>query len=69
MGGRPEHQGICLCVGSEKSTTPWQQFSSLKEILSEALNGGTRLGLSGKWDMPGPIYDRVLHAVSRDRDR
>ncbi len=52
----------CVSV-PEEINYPLATFSSLKEILSEALNGGTRLGLSGKWDMPGPIYDRVLHAV------
>jgi Xaa-Pro aminopeptidase len=52
----------CVSV-PEEIDYPLATFSSLKEILGEVLGGGKRLGLSGKWDMPGPIYDRILQAV------
>ncbi len=43
----------------EEINFPLATFSSLREILADILNGGGRLGVVGKWDMPGPIFDRV----------
>jgi Xaa-Pro aminopeptidase len=52
----------CVSV-PEEIDYPLAKFSSLREILRETLAGGKRLGLVGRWDMPGPIYDRVRSAV------
>ena len=43
----------------EEINFPLAIFSSLREILADILNGGGRLGVVGKWDMPGPIFDRL----------
>lgn len=48
----------CVSV-PEEINFPLATFSSLREILADILNGGSRLGVVGKWDMPGPIFDRV----------
>lgn len=52
----------CVSV-PEDIDYPLAVFSSLKQILSETLRDDRRLGVVGKWDMPGPIYDRVCAAV------
>jgi Xaa-Pro aminopeptidase len=52
----------CVSV-PEEIEYPLATFSSLKEIIGEVLNGGHRLGIIGKWDMPGPIFDRVQNAL------
>jgi Xaa-Pro aminopeptidase len=52
----------CVSV-PEEIDYPQATFSSFKEILGQVLNGGTRLGLVGMWDMPGPIFDRIRAAV------
>ena len=51
----------CVSV-PEEIDYPLATFSSLKEVLGDTLRRGTRLGLVGKWDMPGPIFDRVRNA-------
>jgi Xaa-Pro aminopeptidase len=53
----------CVSV-PEEIDYPLATFSSLKEIISETLGGGRRLGLIGKWDLPAPIFDRIKNAVS-----
>jgi len=52
----------CVSV-PEEINYPLATFSSLKEILGEILKGGKRLGVVGKWDIPGPIFDRVRSAI------
>ena len=52
----------CVSV-PEEIDYPLAKFSSLKEILNGALNGGKRLGLVGIWDIPAPIMDRLKAAV------
>jgi len=52
----------CVSV-PEEINYPFATFSSLKETLADTLNGGRRLGVVGKWDMPGPIFDRVCGAL------
>lgn len=52
----------CVSV-PEEIEYPLATFSSLKEIIGEVCRGGRRLGVIGKWDMPGPIFDRVLTAL------
>lgn len=52
----------CVSV-PEEINYPGASFSSLREVIRENLNGGKRLGVVGKWDMPGPIYDRVSGVV------
>jgi Xaa-Pro aminopeptidase len=51
----------CVSV-PEEIDYPLASFSSLREILGEVLGGGTKLGLVGKWDLPGPIYQRIAEA-------
>lgn len=53
----------CVSV-PEQIEYPMASFSSLKEIIGEVLQGGNRLGVIGKWDMPGPIFDRVKSCLS-----
>jgi Xaa-Pro aminopeptidase len=48
----------CVSV-PEDIDYPLATFSSLKEIMGEILRDGKRLGVVGRWDMPGPIFDRV----------
>ena len=43
---------------------PLATFSSLKEIVGAMLRSGKRLGIVGRWDMPGPLYERVRGAVA-----
>lgn len=52
----------CVSV-PEEIDYPLAKFSSLREILRETLAGGKRLGLVGRWDMPGPIFDRVRNSI------
>ena len=52
----------CVSV-PEEIDYPLATFSSLREILREVLGGGRRLGVVGRWDMPGPIFDRVRDAL------
>jgi Xaa-Pro aminopeptidase len=52
----------CVSV-PEEIDYPSATFSSLREVLGDVLNGGRRLGVIGKWDMPGPIYDRLRGAI------
>jgi Xaa-Pro aminopeptidase len=54
----------CVSV-PEEINYPLATFSSLREILGDTLNGGSRLGVVGKWDMPGPIFDRVRGALPK----
>ncbi len=54
----------CVTV-PEEIDYPLASFSSLKEILDETLKGGRTLGLAGRFDMPGPIFDRINDAVDR----
>lgn len=54
----------CVSVPEEISY-PGATFSSLREVLGDTLKGGTRLGVVGRWDMPGPIYDRVRGAIPK----
>ena len=53
---------VCVTV-PEEIDYPLAEFSSLKELLSETLAGGKRLGLVGLWDMPSPILERIESAV------
>lgn len=52
----------CVSV-PEDIDYPLASFSSLKDILNDALKGGRRLGLVGVWDIPAPIMDRVKAAI------
>jgi Xaa-Pro aminopeptidase len=52
----------CVSV-PEEIDYPLAKFSSLRDILRETLGGGRRLGVVGRWDMPGPIYDRIHNAI------
>jgi Xaa-Pro aminopeptidase len=52
----------CVSVPDEIDY-PLAKFSSMKEILREALNGGKRLGIVGWFDMPAPILDRIRNAL------
>ena len=51
----------CVTV-PEEIDYPLATFSSLKQVLRDTLGDGRRLGVVGKWDMPGPIFDRVRGA-------
>lgn len=52
---------FCVSV-PEEIDYPLASFSSLHEILGEVLGGGSRLGVVGMGDMPGPILERVRTA-------
>lgn len=52
----------CVSV-PEEIEYPQSSFSSLGKILGEILASGLRLGVTGIFDMPGPILDRVRRAV------
>jgi Xaa-Pro aminopeptidase len=62
----PDIQNIkefaCVSV-PEEIEYPLATYSSLKKIIGQVLRGGRRLGVIGKWDMPGPIFDRVQNAL------
>jgi Xaa-Pro aminopeptidase len=53
---------VCVTV-PEEIDYPLAEFSSLKDILSQTLAGGKRLGLVGLWDIPAPILERIKGAV------
>ncbi len=53
----------CVSV-PEEIDYPLASFSSLQDILGEALGGGKILGVVGTFDMPGPIMARVRDAVA-----
>jgi len=52
----------CVTV-PEEIEYPLAEFSSLTEIIGETVGGGTKLGLVGMWDIPGPIMKRIEEAV------
>lgn len=52
----------CVSV-PEEIDYPLATFSSLKDVLAGALNGGKRLGLVGVWDIPAPIMERLKAAI------
>jgi Xaa-Pro aminopeptidase len=52
----------CVSV-PEEIDYPLATFSSLKQTLQDVLGDGKRLGVVGKWDIPGPIFDRVRGAL------
>lgn len=52
----------CVTV-PEEIEYPLAKFSSLREILSEILGNGKRLGLVGRWDISAPVYERICQAV------
>jgi len=52
----------CVSV-PEEIEYPLAQFSSLSDIIREVSGGGTKVGLVGYWDIPGPIYNRMKDAV------
>lgn len=55
-------QFACVSV-PEEIDYPLATFSSLREIVSEVLAGGKRLGVVGLMDMPAPILERVRDAA------
>jgi len=52
----------CVTV-PESIDYPLATFTTLSEILREALKGGTRLGLAGIWDLSSPLFERVRQAA------
>lgn len=52
----------CVSV-PEEIDYPLATFSSLKDILQNALKGGKRIGLVGVWDIPAPIMERFKAAL------
>ena len=52
----------CVSV-PEEINYPLAKFSTLRDILLGALNGGKRLGLVGIYDIPAHIMDRIRTAV------
>lgn len=52
----------CVSV-PEEIDYPLAKFSSFREILSDTLKGGKRLGVVGFWDIPGPIMERLRAAA------
>lgn len=53
----------CVSV-PEEIDYPLASFSSMKEVIGDVLQGGYRLGIVGKWDMPGPILGRVQNTLA-----
>ena len=51
----------CVSV-AEEIDYPLADFTSFKEILGEVMNGGTKLGLVGLWDIPAPIMERLKNS-------
>ncbi|MBI5725941.1 MAG: aminopeptidase P family protein [Planctomycetes bacterium] len=49
----------------EEIDYPVSKFSSLREIVGEALGGGRRLGIVGGSDLPGPLWKRLQDASPR----
>ena len=62
----PESRNVkefaCVSV-PEEIDYPNATFTPLKEIVAQALDGGTRLGLVGMFDIPAPIYARIQQSV------
>jgi len=56
----------CVSV-PEEINYPLAEFSTLRDILLGALNGGKRLGLVGVYDIPAHIMDRIKKAVGEVR--
>ncbi|MBN2641851.1 MAG: aminopeptidase P family protein, partial [Victivallales bacterium] len=54
----------CVTV-PEEIDYPMAKFSSFREIIAETLRDGKKLGLTGTWDISGPLYHRIKNAVSR----
>jgi Xaa-Pro aminopeptidase len=52
----------CVSV-PEEIDYPLAKFSSFKEILTQTLRGGNRLGLVGMYDIPAPIFNRLTTSV------
>jgi Xaa-Pro aminopeptidase len=52
----------CVSV-PEEIDYPLATFSTFRDILSETLGGGRRLGLVGFYDMPTPIHNRIQKAL------
>lgn len=52
----------CVSVPDEIDY-PLATFSSLRDILSEALKGGRKLGIVGWFDIPSPIHQRISSAL------
>jgi len=52
----------CVSV-PEEIDYPLAKFSSFREILSETLRGGKRLGVVGIFDMPSHIFQRLKDAL------
>ena len=52
----------CVSV-PEEIDYPQAEYSSLKEVLGDALRGGKRLGIVGRWDIPEPIMLRIREAI------
>ena len=48
----------------EEIEYPLATFSSLKEILNDAMGSGKRLGIVGSRDIPQVIYERIMEAYS-----
>ncbi len=48
----------CVSV-PEEIDYPLAKFSSFSEIMGEVLRGGSKLGVVGLWDIPGPIMERI----------
>jgi Xaa-Pro aminopeptidase len=53
----------CVSV-PEEIDYPLASFTTLKDVLAEALAGGKRLGLVGRMDIPAPIFERIEQAVA-----
>lgn len=53
----------CVSV-PEEIDYPFARFSSLREIIGDALDGGNRLGIVGRWDISAPLIKRVTNAVA-----
>lgn len=56
----------CVTV-PEEIEYPQASFSSLDEIIGEAMHGGSRLGLVGRFDLPAPILERITSATGAPR--
>ncbi len=52
----------CVSV-PEAIDYPLASFTTLSEVLRETLAGGSRLAMTGRMDMPGPIYERLRQAL------
>jgi Xaa-Pro aminopeptidase len=52
----------CVSV-TEEIEYPLATFSSLHDIIADAVGHGNQLGIVGVWDIPAPIFQRIEHAV------